>query len=246
MYMWLIPRVHELLLVCCSVYIPHGFFGIQSQNWLGYIEMQSHTVTPVRLERGKLQCPPYLHHLLSEDSCQSGWWMTARLWRFLAQTQSCSFSLPLWNASQNFDIWKSQSHHQLTHMLGDDKRFQWEQTGMVIPCGLVVRIRRSHRRGRGSIPRMGDYKFFFSFSFSFPFFFTSSFSSHIFKLQPSFPFHDWQKNGRMYKIESSIFASLVWYQQLIIAPIPITAPCKSHLFDSATKFAWQQQIYLRN
>ena len=23
------------------------------------------------------------------------------------------------------------------------------------PCGLVVRIRRSHRRGRGSIPRMG-------------------------------------------------------------------------------------------
>ena len=25
----------------------------------------------------------------------------------------------------------------------------------VIPCGLVVRIRRSHRRGRGSIPRMG-------------------------------------------------------------------------------------------
>ena len=25
----------------------------------------------------------------------------------------------------------------------------------MIPCGLVVRIRRSHRRGRGSIPRMG-------------------------------------------------------------------------------------------
>ena len=25
-----------------------------------------------------------------------------------------------------------------------------------VPCGLVVRIRRSHRRGRGSIPRMGD------------------------------------------------------------------------------------------
>ena len=24
-----------------------------------------------------------------------------------------------------------------------------------IPCGLVVRIRRSHRRGRGSIPRTG-------------------------------------------------------------------------------------------
>ena len=27
---------------------------------------------------------------------------------------------------------------------------------MCIPCGLVVRIRRFHRRGRGSIPRMGD------------------------------------------------------------------------------------------
>ena len=25
----------------------------------------------------------------------------------------------------------------------------------VVPCGLVVRIQRSHRRGRGSIPRMG-------------------------------------------------------------------------------------------
>ena len=28
------------------------------------------------------------------------------------------------------------------------------------PCGLVARIRRSHRRGRGSIPRTGT-KFFF-------------------------------------------------------------------------------------
>ena len=26
-----------------------------------------------------------------------------------------------------------------------------------IPCGLVARIRRFHRRGRGSIPRKGDY-----------------------------------------------------------------------------------------
>ena len=32
-----------------------------------------------------------------------------------------------------------------------------------VPCGLVVRIRRSHRRGRGSIPRMGAT---FSFLFS--------------------------------------------------------------------------------
>ena len=31
-----------------------------------------------------------------------------------------------------------------------------------VPCGLVVRIRRSHRRGRGSIPRMGESNFFFS------------------------------------------------------------------------------------
>ena len=29
----------------------------------------------------------------------------------------------------------------------------WEVT---VPCGLVVRIRRFHRRGRGSIPRMGE------------------------------------------------------------------------------------------
>ena len=26
---------------------------------------------------------------------------------------------------------------------------------LVVPCGLVARIRRSHRRGRGSIPRTG-------------------------------------------------------------------------------------------
>ena len=26
---------------------------------------------------------------------------------------------------------------------------------IMVPCGLVVRIRRSHRRGRGSIPRTG-------------------------------------------------------------------------------------------
>ena len=40
------------------------------------------------------------------------------------------------------------------------------EVGVVIPCGLVVRIRRSHRRGRGSIPRMGVPIFFFSFFFS--------------------------------------------------------------------------------
>ena len=33
--------------------------------------------------------------------------------------------------------------------------------GMAVPCGLVVRIRRSHRRGRGSIPRMGVFFFVF-------------------------------------------------------------------------------------
>ena len=36
--------------------------------------------------------------------------------------------------------------------------------GVDIPCGLVVRIRRSHRRGRGSIPRMGVLICFWVFS----------------------------------------------------------------------------------
>ena len=49
-----------------------------------------------------------------------------------------------------------------------------------IPCGLVVRIRRSHRRGRGSIPRMGA--FFFSFSLSF-----SSLLSLLLSSFPPFP-----------------------------------------------------------
>ena len=31
---------------------------------------------------------------------------------------------------------------------------------MTIPCGLVARIRRFHRRGRGSIPRKGGKHFF--------------------------------------------------------------------------------------
>ena len=30
---------------------------------------------------------------------------------------------------------------------------------ITIPCGLVARIRRFHRRGRGSIPRKGVNKF---------------------------------------------------------------------------------------
>ena len=30
---------------------------------------------------------------------------------------------------------------------------------LTVPCGLVARIRRSHRRGRGPIPRTGEYHF---------------------------------------------------------------------------------------
>ena len=40
---------------------------------------------------------------------------------------------------------------------------------MHIPCGLVARIRRFHRRGRGSIPRKGelfaDKYFFYPFAY---------------------------------------------------------------------------------
>ena len=36
-----------------------------------------------------------------------------------------------------------------------------------VPYGLVVRIRRSHRRGPGSIPGVGTTIFFFSFFFNF-------------------------------------------------------------------------------
>ena len=32
---------------------------------------------------------------------------------------------------------------------------------IIIPCGVVARIRRSHRRGRGSIPRKGEYFLFY-------------------------------------------------------------------------------------
>ena len=35
-----------------------------------------------------------------------------------------------------------------------------------VPGGLVVRIRRSHRRGRGSIPRLGSMFFFHLTTFS--------------------------------------------------------------------------------
>ena len=40
-------------------------------------------------------------------------------------------------------------------------RLNWLQFGTTVPVGLVVRIRRSHRRGRGSIPRLGECVFNF-------------------------------------------------------------------------------------
>ena len=42
-----------------------------------------------------------------------------------------------------------------------NKVYSFRLMPKAIPCGLVVRIRRSHRRGRGSIPRMGDLNFLF-------------------------------------------------------------------------------------
>ena len=41
---------------------------------------------------------------------------------------------------------------------GNEKKHgKGKKVQSVIPCGLVVRIRRFHRRGRGSIPRMGEH-----------------------------------------------------------------------------------------
>ena len=40
----------------------------------------------------------------------------------------------------------------------EEKKGWWDRsviTCSLIPCGLVAKIRRSHRRGRGSIPRTG-------------------------------------------------------------------------------------------
>ena len=49
----------------------------------------------------------------------------------------------------------------------------------MVPCGLVARIRRFHRRGRGSIPRMGD---FFSLTcLVSPYFILEDMSWHITK-----------------------------------------------------------------
>ena len=43
---------------------------------------------------------------------------------------------------------------------GNEKKHgKGKKVQSVIPCGLVVRIRRFHRRGRGSIPRMGEHFF---------------------------------------------------------------------------------------
>ena len=41
---------------------------------------------------------------------------------------------------------KDLRHHEIN---------EFRQRDPNVPCGLVVRIRRSHRRGRGSIPRTG-------------------------------------------------------------------------------------------
>ena len=59
---------------------------------------------------------------------------------------------------------------------------------MNFPYGLVVRIRRSHRRGPGSIPGVGTLDIFrFRIFFSFFFFF---FFSFIFLRQSNRDYHD--------------------------------------------------------
>ena len=67
---------------------------------------------------------------------QTSWWywtfflpLEVKYWR-----QRRDLLLPNY---QNFDLWICKC----------------------VPCGLVARIRRSHRRGRGSIPRTGDSNF---------------------------------------------------------------------------------------
>ena len=56
---------------------------------------------------------PHLRHLLWGDSFQSVGWKSRRLERFPAQTQSCSFSLQLWNASQNAGTWERNKSHTM-------------------------------------------------------------------------------------------------------------------------------------
>ena len=45
--------------------------------------------------------------------------------------------------------------HQISSWLKTSLSEWWQTHLLDIPCGLVARIRRSHRRGRGSIPRKG-------------------------------------------------------------------------------------------
>ena len=73
-----------------------------------------------------------------------------------------------------------------------------------IPYGLVVRIRRSHRRGPGSIPGVGTTNFFFNFS-SPEFFFLSFgylFTRSLFRASPLIflkrCFSLWTKNPLFY------------------------------------------------
>ena len=49
--------------------------------------------------------------------------------------------------------------HQISSWLKTSLSEWWQTHLLDIPCGLVARIRRSHRRGRGSIPRTGDSNF---------------------------------------------------------------------------------------
>ena len=46
--------------------------------------------------------------------------------------------------------------HELYFMTAFDINIDAKYVQAELPCGLVARIRRSHRRGRGSIPRTGD------------------------------------------------------------------------------------------
>ena len=53
---------------------------------------------------------------------------------------------------KNIRTHKKAVKNSLSHV---ESNLHLPNTEVTIPCGLVARIRRFHRRGRGSIPRKG-------------------------------------------------------------------------------------------
>ena len=85
-------------------------------------------------------------HISMESLVKKSWWIKAHY--------KLINSPILWIIIK-LNSWLGQWSNSFTENKGQVKEL-FKELIQQLPGGLVVRIRRSHRRGRGSIPRLGS------------------------------------------------------------------------------------------